>query len=59
MQSGAAGGGDSKENRARTLYDLFAVCNHFGRMGFGHYTAYARDWMGMYTGGDAQAAAAR
>jgi hypothetical protein len=27
-------------------------------MGFGHYTAYARDWMDMYTGGDAQAAAA-
>jgi ubiquitin carboxyl-terminal hydrolase 4/11/15 len=27
-----------------TLYDLFAVCNHYGRMGFGHYTAAARDW---------------
>jgi ubiquitin C-terminal hydrolase len=26
------------------LYDLFAVCNHYGRMGFGHYTAFARDW---------------
>ncbi len=26
------------------LYDLFAVCNHYGRMGFGHYTAIARDW---------------
>ena len=26
------------------LYDLFAVCNHYGRMGYGHYTAYARDW---------------
>lgn len=25
-------------------YDLFAVTNHFGRMGFGHYTAYARRW---------------
>ena len=24
-------------------YDLFAVSNHFGRMGFGHYTAYARN----------------
>lgn len=20
------------------MYDLFAVCNHYGRMGFGHYT---------------------
>ena len=27
------------------LYDLFAVCNHYGRMGFGHYHAYARDWL--------------
>ena len=26
------------------VYDLFAVCNHYGRMGFGHYTAAARDW---------------
>jgi ubiquitin carboxyl-terminal hydrolase 4/11/15 len=25
-------------------YDLFAVVNHFGRMGFGHYTAYCRQW---------------
>ena len=25
-------------------YDLFAVVNHFGRMGFGHYTAFARRW---------------
>jgi ubiquitin C-terminal hydrolase len=29
-----------------STYDLFAVCNHFGRMGFGHYTAFARDWAG-------------
>ena len=42
------GTGDD-ENPDRTLYDLFAVCNHFGRMGFGHYTAFARDWMDMYT----------
>ena len=40
---------DSSLNVDRTLYDLFAVCNHFGRMGFGHYTAFARDWMDMYT----------
>jgi ubiquitin carboxyl-terminal hydrolase 4/11/15 len=26
------------------LYDCFAVVNHFGRMGFGHYTAFARQW---------------
>ena len=28
------------------MYDLFAVCNHYGRMGFGHYSAFARDWKG-------------
>ena len=27
-----------------TKYDLFACCNHYGRLGFGHYTAHARDW---------------
>jgi ubiquitin carboxyl-terminal hydrolase 4/11/15 len=26
------------------VYDCFAVVNHYGRMGFGHYTAYARAW---------------
>lgn len=26
------------------LYDLFGVVNHYGRMGFGHYTAHARRW---------------
>ena len=25
-------------------YDLFAVINHYGRMGFGHYTAFCRQW---------------
>jgi len=25
------------------LYDCYAVSNHFGGMGFGHYTAYAKD----------------
>jgi ubiquitin C-terminal hydrolase len=25
-------------------YDLFAVVNHYGRMGFGLYTAFARNW---------------
>jgi ubiquitin C-terminal hydrolase len=26
------------------IYDLFAVTNHYGRMGFGHYTAFAREF---------------
>ena len=25
-----------------TIYDLFAVCNHFGHANFGHYTAFVR-----------------
>jgi ubiquitin carboxyl-terminal hydrolase 4/11/15 len=25
-------------------YDLFGVVNHFGRMGFGHYTSFCRQW---------------
>ncbi|EGZ09458.1 hypothetical protein PHYSODRAFT_318199 [Phytophthora sojae] len=25
-------------------YDLFAVSNHYGSMGFGHYTAFAKSW---------------
>ncbi len=25
-------------------YDLFAVVNHYGRLGFGHYTAFAMQW---------------
>jgi ubiquitin carboxyl-terminal hydrolase 4/11/15 len=40
--------GDSKEDlvdaEVDATYDLFAVINHYGRMGFGHYTAYCRQW---------------
>ena len=32
------------DDRVPSDYDLFAVVNHFGRMGFGHYTAFARSW---------------
>ncbi|XP_071439299.1 ubiquitin carboxyl-terminal hydrolase 15-like [Hetaerina americana] len=28
---------------APAVYDLFAVCNHYGAMGGGHYTAYAKN----------------
>jgi len=27
------------------IYDLYAVSNHYGNMGFGHYTAYAKNWI--------------
>ena len=36
---------DDPTSSSRTVYDLFAVCNHYGRMGFGHYSAFARDWL--------------
>ena len=54
MQSSAGDGSTGRgDDRARTRYDLFAVCNHIGRMGFGHYTTYAREWADMYATGDA------
>ncbi len=27
-----------------TIYDLYAVSNHYGSVGFGHYTAYAKNF---------------
>ncbi|XP_046407144.1 ubiquitin carboxyl-terminal hydrolase 15-like [Ischnura elegans] len=30
-------------NSSPAIYDLFAVCNHYGAMGGGHYTAYAKN----------------
>ena len=27
----------------KLIYDLYAVSNHFGNMGFGHYTAYCKN----------------
>ena len=40
----AAGKEEEEEDEDGIYYDLVAVCNHYGRMGFGHYTAMARDW---------------
>lgn len=31
-------------NGVPAYYDLFGVVNHYGRMGFGHYTSFARRW---------------
>lgn len=38
----------SSSSPRSTLYDLFAVVNHYGRMGYGHYTSSAREvkWEG-------------
>jgi len=32
------------DDQVPAIYDCFAVVNHYGRMGFGHYTAFARQW---------------
>lgn len=35
---------NKKTGEEKFVYDLFAVSNHFGSMGFGHYTAYAKNY---------------
>jgi ubiquitin C-terminal hydrolase len=35
--------GDHKDDSL--IYDCYAVSNHFGNMGFGHYTAFAQNPM--------------
>ncbi len=51
----AAAGANGQQEEAKTeengegetkkplLYDLFAVVNHYGNLGFGHYTAYGKN----------------
>ena len=36
----------SKQQKAKgnLLYDLFAVSNHYGSVGFGHYTAFGKNY---------------
>lgn len=36
-------GKEAKEHPERFIYDCYAVSNHYGNMGFGHYTAYAKN----------------
>lgn len=33
--------GSSTQGGESMIYDCYAVSNHYGNMGFGHYTAYA------------------
>jgi ubiquitin carboxyl-terminal hydrolase 4/11/15 len=42
----SVGDGDKPfvDNNVPAVYDLFAVVNHYGRMGFGHYTAFGMRW---------------
>jgi len=37
-------GADVVDDSIDATYDLFGVTNHYGRLGFGHYTAFARKW---------------
>ena len=33
----------SEAQGEKLIYDLYAVSNHYGNMGFGHYTAYCQN----------------
>ena len=33
------------KKQKKVIYDLYAVSNHFGGMGGGHYTAYAKNFV--------------
>ncbi|GAB5368077.1 hypothetical protein AAMO2058_001287000 [Amorphochlora amoebiformis] len=36
-----------EENKSAPLYDLVAVCNHFGGVNFGHYTSFVKARPGL------------
>jgi len=33
-----------QKNSGSLIYDLFAVSNHYGSVGFGHYTAFGKNY---------------
>ena len=33
-----------EENGKTFVYDLFGISNHYGGLGGGHYTAFAKNW---------------
>ena len=37
------GSGTKSTDPVPMIYDCYAVSNHFGNMGFGHYTAFAKN----------------
>lgn len=39
MSKYIVGGGEGE----KLIYDCYAISNHFGNMGFGHYTAFAQN----------------
>lgn len=40
--------GGAAPDQAPMLYELIAVCNHMGHLGFGHYTAYTKRGKNWY-----------
>ena len=32
-----------EQKNAELIYDCFGISNHFGSVGFGHYTAFAKN----------------
>lgn len=32
---------ENEQKGDKLLYDLYAITNHYGSLGFGHYTAFA------------------
>ena len=47
---GGGGGGEGEEDSSSTLYELIAVSNHMGNLGFGHYTAFTKRGNQWYVG---------
>ena len=35
--------GQDKHHEEKMIYDCYAISNHYGSMGFGHYTAYCKN----------------
>mmetsp|Transcript_35804 Transcript_35804/g.47113 ORF Transcript_35804/g.47113 Transcript_35804/m.47113 type:complete len:107 (-) Transcript_35804:367-687(-) len=33
----------SEQRNSKLIYDCYGISNHFGSVGFGHYTAYGRN----------------
>ena len=33
----------TQKAKCKLVYDLFAVSNHYGSVGFGHYTAFGKN----------------
>ena len=34
---------DIQYDKSKLIYDLYAVTNHYGSLGYGHYTAFANN----------------